>query len=486
MESKVGMGIPSSMEIYSERTIRPEGPVYAIAQGKQSAYYGNQGNGPYFYILFHTASYVSMWQVLTRPTLADSYKNIFLKHSFPPAHSAHYFIVLYQAFQPEREDPAMRTKIYLVSALVVIAGCAPYRQLKPKPELTPQEQGYIELKHDKKDFDLKKNKRYFFAFPKPQQDNFYLVLSVPDKKKIGSFLTAQLVDNKKPGPKIRDESPYPDTVYVFGVDTKSPQFYWLIDNVPADMVLKVNYRYAPQWRYKFETSYSRFKATLKKNLVDRTLYGAIGVSAHLESFNYQLVMDTVAKHTAELEKVHKELLAIESIFPASILNSTDEAYKNYLALRKELEEEIAFQKNFHSVIDIFNKEYQCRGNTLQFMDRVDDFSAFFGAKDQYPANVIQEAKTVIGKRLDEVQPAYEKRLAAKEDSKPLDSASFRLPALNKVPKLYESAGLSVPPDLPTLVQFADDFDAKARANLALRDSLGRLAKFVQEIGRAHV
>jgi hypothetical protein len=370
----------------------------------------------------------------------------------------------------------MRTRFFCISALIVIAGCAPYRQLKPKPEINPQELGYIELTNDKKDFELKKEKRYFFTFPKPQQDNFYLILSIPEKKKIGSFLTAQLVDNKKPGDKINDESPYPDTVCVYAVDTKSPLFYWLIDKVPQDMALKLNYRYAPQWRYKFETSHARFKATLKNNLVDRTLYMAIGVSTHLESFNYQLVIDTVAKHTAELEKV----LDIESIFPSSILNSSDVAYQSYLALKKELEEEILFQKNYRAAIDLFAKEYQCRGNTLQFMDKIDEFITFFATKEQYPATIIQEAKTVIGRRLDEIQPAYEKRLAAKQDSKPLDAETFRLPALNKVAKLYESAGLSIGPEFPTLIQFTNEFDTKARANLAVRDSLGQIAKFVQD------
>jgi len=40
--------------------------------------------------------------------------------------------------------------------------------------------------------------------------------------------------------------------------------------------------------------------------------------------------------------MHKELLDIESIFPANILNSKDVAYQNYVTIKKDLEDENRF------------------------------------------------------------------------------------------------------------------------------------------------
>ena len=83
---------------------------------------------------------------------------------------------------------------------MVIAGCAPYKQLKPKTDLSDAEQGFLELKKDEtKNFELKKDKKYYIQFPAPQQDNFYLVLSIPDKKSLASFLTSSMTEQKRRG-----------------------------------------------------------------------------------------------------------------------------------------------------------------------------------------------------------------------------------------------------------------------------------------------
>ena len=66
----------------------------------------------------------------------------------------------------------MKLRYAIVGSLLLAAGCATYKQLKPKPEPAPLEQGYIEIKNDKKNFELKKEKRYFITFPGPQEDRF--------------------------------------------------------------------------------------------------------------------------------------------------------------------------------------------------------------------------------------------------------------------------------------------------------------------------
>jgi len=375
----------------------------------------------------------------------------------------------------------MKLKCVFLSALLFVTGCATYKQLQPKPEPSPVEQGYIELKHDQKNFELKKEKHYFIAFPGSQEDHFYLILDISDKKKIKTVFTSSLIDKKTLGEKISDETPYPDSISVFPIDNKIPQYFWVIDNVPENMVLTLKYRYAPQWRYKFETHYTSFNATLAANRVDRTIYNGIGAGFKLDGFNYALVTDTVGRHTAELDKIHKKLLEIENIFPAKILNSKDVAYQNYLALRKDLEDEILFQKSYKTALEFFYKESKCRSNPLDFLAGIDDFTRFFSDKTSYPENLRKEAQSVIKNDLDVLPSFYNQRLGNKTDIKPLEEEFFRLSAFNKTGKLYEAAAIDKSKEYADLMQFMNDFQEKSRTLAALTDSVDKLVNYVKNI-----
>ncbi|MCX7727667.1 MAG: hypothetical protein N2053_12575, partial [Chitinispirillaceae bacterium] len=94
--------------------------------------------------------------------------------------------------------------LVLLSCLVML--CAPYKQLQPKPEVSSAEGGYIELKRGKKEFSLKKGKKYFIFFPAPMEDHFYIVLSHPQKKIMTSYLVRNMINKKLPGEKVPDES----------------------------------------------------------------------------------------------------------------------------------------------------------------------------------------------------------------------------------------------------------------------------------------
>lgn len=373
----------------------------------------------------------------------------------------------------------MKLQCLLLSLWLLYAGCATYKQLKPDPELSPSEQGYIELKRGDENFELKKGKRYFIIFPAPQQDNFYLALQLPDKKKFTSFFTATLVDQKTYGDKIPDETPYPDTMSVFPIRKGPPEYYWLIHEVPDDMVLKIKYRYVPQWRFKFEVKHAACKEIYRKNIVDRSVYKGIGSSVRLDGFNFVLVMDTVSRHTAELERAYKELLTTESLFPAGLLSSKDIASRNYAELRKSLEEEISFQKNYRRVLEFFYQESLCRNDPLAFVAGVENYIAFFSGKDSLPNNIVQESRTLLGKRLAEVPPFYDARIAAKADALPFDAAALHLKELNRIEALYTAAGMTVPAEYSQQVKFLNDYNSQSTALAAARDSLGQIAQYVR-------
>ena len=368
----------------------------------------------------------------------------------------------------------------LATVALVLMSCAPYAQLKPKPELSGVEQGYIELKNDKKDFELKKQKKYVIAFPAPTEDNFYVALNVPSKKKMTSFFSNSYANNKTPGEKIKDETLWPDSISVYAINTRSQAYYWFMEVGGEDFVLHMKYRYAPQWRFKFETKASEYNSTLAKNIVDRNAYKGIGSTTQLDGFNFAAAADTVKRHEAALEAVYKELLAIESIFPARIVNSADPAYQNYRKLRANLEDEMNFQKAYLAALDFFAKEKASRQNPAEFMSHLDDFISYFANKSILAPYVVNESQRVLKSRFEEVMPFLAMRMSGKEDVTPFDSALYFTPSLGRMVTLHEKADIAVPQDLAQMTKFVVDFNARAKTLLALKDTMDRIAKYVKD------
>ncbi len=376
----------------------------------------------------------------------------------------------------------MRIKILsVVALLLLLVSCANYKQLKPEPLLSSAESGYIELKDKKKDFELKQDKKYYISFPAPAEKNFYLVLTVPSQKGYNCFLTKKLVKEKTYGEKIADEFKDIDTMNVYPIENSAPVYYWLIDHIQADFVLKMNYRYVPQWRFKYENKSAEFKDILARNRVDRKTYNSIGKGLNLQGYNFSGAMPQVAKHTEAVEKVLKELLAIESIFPSSIINSSDKAYLDFKKLKADLEEEIAFQKNYYVTLDFFDKNQKTVGNPGAFIGYVEDFIKYFSRKDQLAGNVVAEAQKVLQKRLDGVVPFYDQRLSGKEDESPFDRKLYMLKEFNRIGTLYETAGLTPPPAFTGLSKFINDFDKKSNALFTGKEDLKKIFQALKDL-----
>ncbi|MFH1760285.1 MAG: hypothetical protein ABIA63_04215, partial [bacterium] len=337
------------------------------------------------------------------------------------------------------------------------------KQLKPEPELSFVEQGYIQLKDGKKDFKLKKEKKYFIFFPAPGEKNFYIVLNISNKDKIESFFTSRLIKRKTFGQIIKDESPDLEKMSVYSAGNEVPEYYWLIDRVTEDVELNIDYRYVPQWRFKFENKHAEFAKTLEENLVDRGTYEEIGASFHFDSFDFTRAIDTVSAHSSLLDKVHKALLAIETIFPDTILNSKDTAYQHYVNLKKKLEDELNFQSRYLDVMRFFHNEFMTRGNPAGFLDHVVNFINYFSGKDRHTQNVVLESQTVMQGRLAEMVPFYDQSLSGKADARPFEPEIYRLPDFKNMGKLYEASGISAPPEYAALLKFINEFDSRSTA-----------------------
>jgi len=350
----------------------------------------------------------------------------------------------------------MKTKLIILLSSLYLMGCAAYKELKPDPKVASVEDGYIEIKDGDDNFELKKDKKYFMKFPAPTSKNFYLVLNVENKDLMQTFLTPFFDDGKGEIIKIEDESEDPLIIINYPVDNSVQNFYWVIQSVTYDIILRMDYRYVPKWRYKFETKYAQFQEILANNATDRAAYEGIGVSFNIENFNYSEELNSLADKTSNLKMVEKELQEIESIFPPDILNTTDEAYQNYKNIKADVDNELQFQNDYAAVLNVLEKEKTTRRNSAAFVEAIPEFNNFFEQQDRFPVNVRDEAKRVVVGRLSEIIPYYEKNLASKRDIEPI---AYKTELVNE---LYDLTNEPVPNDLSELFDFVNSFNKQSK------------------------
>lgn len=310
-------------------------------------------------------------------------------------------------------------KYVLVIGLSFLMACGGYKQLKPKPEVSPQEAGYIKLQKGDKNFKLKKGKKYYMEFPAPVQENFYLVLRGNNLSLLTSHLTRQFTKGKG-DIKMKDESAFDDDVNVYKLDRLVPTYYWVIEDVSQTIEIDLDYRYVPIWRYRFETESAKFQLTLARNKVDRQTYEALGISLGANEINFDRELSATRQKTNNLKALEGALLEIEAIFPPNILNSDDPAYLDYVGFKNELKSELQFQEDYTRMLNVFKLEKDSRSDPAAFAKAVADFYDFFQNKANYSGNVLREAREVIGIRLPDIAPYLENVFRTKSDITPVD------------------------------------------------------------------
>ena len=335
--------------------------------------------------------------------------------------------------------------------------CAAYKQLKPEPELTPQELGYIEIKDDKDDFELDKDKKYFMVFPPPQHEKSYLVLENTDKNLLSTYLTAKFDDGKGSIVKIDNETPDPLILDVYPLDDSVQKFYWVVERVEQDMKLRMKYRYVEMWRFKFENKYDSFRQTFGSNKVDRSPYRDIGSAPDLMETEIDEYLDKIELTYAKLQGMQNSLREIEQIFPVNIVNTTDSSYQNYLLLKNDLQDELKFQEDFRTVLTLFKNDIFTRGSSGSFFESLPAFEDFFKTRSRFPENVVAKIRDILGRRLPEAVPFYKQKLAARNNGKRIDSR------VEQINELYASAGIAPPADFSALYRFVQTFNGAEKA-----------------------
>jgi hypothetical protein len=351
----------------------------------------------------------------------------------------------------------MRLYVGILILSLYLAGCAAFKELEPKPELIPFERGYIELKDGKDNFELDKGNKYFIKFPIPPKDRYYLVLTTQEKPFLHSYLTSRFNDGKDPIIPIVDEATSNDSISVYAIDRKAPTFYWVIDEVRRDLVLTLHYRYVPQWRYTFEKKYVQFKDILANNTVDRSTYNSIDVNFSFERFDFGREIPNVDERARKLKSMKEELQRLESVFPPDIAASRDTAYEKYVALRRNVDDELTFQENYSAVLSLFKKEMDTRGNTLVFLESAPYFTGVLSQRGRFPASITTKAAQVLFRRLGEVETYLDNTARNKSDIRKISPQ----PSLSEVAELYQACGQQIPGGAESIIKFIGRFNTEA-------------------------
>lgn len=370
----------------------------------------------------------------------------------------------------------MKSKYLIWAMLPLLTACLHFEKLTPKPELVAKEGQYIELKDDSEHFELSKGDKYVVEFPAPTQDNFYLLLNMSDRSSITYTFGSAFNDDDGITQPIADEAANGALEIAYPVNKSVQKFYWTINSVNRDdLILKMTYRYLPQWRYKFETQHESFQLILQENKVDRTTYENIGGSVSFSNFNFARVMGEIKEKSANLDALYSQLESIERLFPQSILNSADEAYQNYLTLKEDIELEQAFQRNYLATLNLFETERKVRNDMGRFMENVPVFTSFFKNKERYPRNVLNEARRVLEARLDELTPYLNEELKKKTNFSAVD---MDVEALNQ---LYSLSGIERTGAYKKMAAFIPAYNNKARALSTARKELDEMRKSINNL-----
>jgi hypothetical protein len=365
----------------------------------------------------------------------------------------------------------MRRYLSVLVLLVLLGGCAAYKELQPEPPVLPAERGYIELKDDQKDFELEEGKKYYVQFPYSARDHFKLVLVTGVKPALHTFFTNSFDGGDGPFTLIADENPGNDSVSVYAINTRSPKFFWVIDTVRHDVILSMRYRYVPEWRYTFENKYSEYKEILATNTIDRSTYNSINRDFSFDNFNFSQVIGDLDGRHAKIQKMNDELRQLAKVFPPDIAASKDTAYQQYQDLVGQVTNELRFQENYGGILTLFKKERDTRGDMGKFLEAVPYFSSVLSQEGRYTEGILDKAHDVLSGRLSGIKPYYETRLRGKEDLEPITPQ----PSPEAVATLYKACGQQIPRDTDDLLRFVQRFNIESRSLSSVRGKFSDLS-----------
>ena len=350
----------------------------------------------------------------------------------------------------------MNKRFFLIFLLaVLLGGCSAYKEISPSPDLIPKENGYIKLLDGKKNFELEHDAKYYMEVTPPTKDNFYFVIK-NNIKPISDYYFSDKFDGGDKGySKIPDVVSYDKNESAYPIDSQHKMFYWIIEKVDKDTLLKAAYRYVPMWRYNFEREFAKARTVFNKYRLERTEYKHISYNSPLEKLKSKL--KTINVSIDSIEYLRKVIPQMEKYFPDSLKIAKETGYKNYLIFSNDVEEEYIFEKKNLVLLQTFVKLKETENDQAAFLKSTPVFLNFLKSNLSVDESVKNKVKEIIADRISSVEKEYFNTISVKRDIKPFDIN----PPIETVYNLYKNVNGFVPKKFDALVEIIKRFNKKA-------------------------
>lgn len=364
------------------------------------------------------------------------------------------------------------TNFFILIFLITLSGCSTFSELSPKPPVSPTEGNYIELKKKADHFELSKKEKYFIKFPGSTQDNMVLTLKSDQFTLVRSYFTSKFDDGK--GEIIKTPELMPDLTgqKVWKLEKTEKPAFWVIDSVYSDFKLNIQYRYLPEWRFRFENRFEALNSDYTSSKVNRFYQDSLGLKANFNGFDFAKELALLAKTYPTLERVQKELNDTKAVIPASFLNSTDPAFLAWKDLDQNVSSELSFQFLYIKLLKAYKLDSDARQNQGLLAEQADVVADLLKNLNSYPSNTQSEILKTFRKSIPALNTWLDGRIRQKADIKPVDDG------IEKVEAVYPLLSIQPEEAFKSVVSFKNRFN---RNVASLESSQNGLTAIQEEV-----
>lgn len=361
----------------------------------------------------------------------------------------------------------MNKKSILLSFLFLyLFGCAAYKELEPEPTIKFYENDYIELKDDDEYFELDKDDKYFIKFPSGLKSDIYLVLEIYPKAAISTYLTDRFDDGKGFIKKIPDMIPDSETHSAYVLDQSALNYYWVIESVYSDLVLECKYRFIAKWRYDFEELHTKLSDKFENNQVQRDIYNSLGTDIHSEQIAIEQELQNIKNKSEKINEIMSSLPKLESIFPANIKDSDDQAFLDFLQFKTDLNEEIEFQKKYKAILTVLKLAKESKGDPARIAEVIPEINTFYNSSN--PENVENEVTSLLAPQLGSVVAYIDSELLKKNNKNRIELDAKGLE------EIYGHTNKTIPANLKSASKYIENFNNRFEALEEVSNELNQI------------
>lgn len=347
--------------------------------------------------------------------------------------------------------------LFFIIALGIVSGCSTFSELSPRPPVSPAEGNYTELKKKSDSFELSKKDKYFIKFPGSTQDNMVLTLKSDQFSSVRSYLTSKFDDGKGEIIKTPELMSNLTGQKVWKLEKTDKPAFWVIDSVYSDFKLNIQYRYLPEWRFRYENRFDVLKSDFVSSKVNRFYLDSLGLKANFNGFDFTKELSLLEKTLPTLERIQSELNDTKFVIPSTFQNSADPAFLSWKDLDQSVSSELSFQTLYNKLLKAYKLDSDSRQNQGLLAENADLVTDLLQNLSAYPSNTQADILKTFRKSIPALNSWFDGRIRQKSDAKLVDDG------IAKVETVYPLLVIQPEENFKAVVAFKNRFNRNVTA-----------------------